>query len=83
MTLLEELEEKCAETDFAAATCGLTILRCGTVSSSALPGGVSTHPVDCIPPIHYWQVAAALNQALHLPIMSTPYEVTQLTFEKL
>jgi hypothetical protein len=27
MKPLEELEEKCAETDFAAAICGLTILR--------------------------------------------------------
>jgi hypothetical protein len=27
MTQLEELEDKCAETDFGAALCGLTILR--------------------------------------------------------
>lgn len=28
MTPLQEFEEKRAETDFAAAACGLTILRC-------------------------------------------------------
>jgi predicted RNA-binding Zn-ribbon protein involved in translation (DUF1610 family) len=30
MSTLEELEEKRAETNFATATCGLTILRCVT-----------------------------------------------------
>lgn len=36
MTQLEELEDKCAETDFGAALCGLTILRCVPVTDSML-----------------------------------------------
>lgn len=34
MTQLEELEDKCTETDFGAALCGLTILRCVPVTDS-------------------------------------------------
>lgn len=45
MTALQELEEKKSETDFAAALCGLTILRYLTDHITQLPLGLMSRCV--------------------------------------